>query len=162
MDIREASAADAAAIVEIYNHFILTTTITFEEEPVSESAMRQRIAEVRDAGLPWLVATLNGKVAAFAYATKWRARAAYRFAVETSVYVHKDRAGSKLGSTIYKNLIERLRAGGFHLAIGGIALPNEASVALHEKMGFRKVAHFEEVGKKFDRWVDVGYWQLTL
>jgi L-amino acid N-acyltransferase YncA len=162
LDIREASAADAGAIVEIYNHFILTTTISFEEDPVSEAAMRQRIAEVHDAGLPWLVATLNGKVAAFAYATKWRARPAYRFAVETSVYVHKDRAGSKLGSTIYRNLVERLRVAGLHLAIGGIALPNEASVALHEKMGFRKVAHFEEVGRKFDRWVDVGYWQLTL
>jgi L-amino acid N-acyltransferase YncA len=162
LDIREATAADAGAIVEIYNHFIVNTTISFEETALTEAAMRQRMKETQELGLPWLVATLNGKVSAYAYATKWRARPAYRYAVETSVYVHKDRAGSKLGSTTYKALIERLRGLGLHLAIGGIALPNDASVALHEKMGYVKVAHFEEVGRKFDKWIDVAYWQLKL
>jgi L-amino acid N-acyltransferase YncA len=160
--LRDATPDDADAIVAIYNHFVNNTTISFEEAPVAAADMRQRIADVMDAGLPWLVAEVDGRVAGYAYATKWRARAAYRFAVESSVYLALDSAGKGLGAALYARLLARLREGGAHVVIGGIALPNAASVALHEKMGYAKVAHFAEVGRKFDRWIDVGYWQLTL
>ncbi len=162
MLLRDATPDDAEAIVAIYNHFVDSTTISFEEEPVPAAAMRQRIGDVQDAGLPWLVAELDGRVTGYAYATKWRVRSAYRFAVESSVYLAQGSAGKGLGAALYAQLIARLRESGAHVVIGGIALPNAASVALHEKMGYTKVAHFAEVGRKFGRWIDVGYWQLTL
>jgi len=162
MQIRDAVADDAKAIAAIYNPFIANTTISFEEEPVSDAAMAQRIADVQAGGLPWLVAERDGKVAGYAYATKWRVRHAYRFSVESSVYLAPECAGQGLGTALYVALLEQLRARGCHLVIGGIALPNEASVALHERMGYEKVAHFREVGFKFGRWLDVGYWQKTL
>lgn len=162
MQLRDAMPYDAAAIAAIYNHYVTTTAISFEEETVCVDAMRQRIADVQETQLPWLVATIDGAVAGYAYATKWRVRHAYRFSVESSVYLASGKAGLGLGSALYTSLIDRLKSHGCHLVIGGIALPNEASVRLHEKMGFVKVAHFTEVGRKFDRWIDVGYWQLTI
>lgn len=162
LELRDATPDDAAAIVAIYNHYVTNTVISFEELPVTEVIMRQRIADVQAGALPWLVAMVDGKVAGYAYATPWRVRAAYRFSVESSVYIGKDQGGGGLGTALYAALIERLSRSGRHLVIGGIALPNDASVALHEKMGFVKVAHFSEVGLKFDRWVDVGYWQLKI
>ena len=162
MKVRDAIPDDADAIIAIYNHFIANTTVSFEEEPVSAAAMRQRIADVRDGGLPWIVAEVDGKLAGYAYATTWRVRPAYRYAVESSVYLAGDFSGQGLGSALYAHLLGRLRAANIHLVIGGIALPNPASVALHEKMGYEKVAHFSEVGRKFDRWIDVGYWQIKL
>lgn len=162
MELRDATAADAAAIAKIYNYYVATTVISFEEEAVSEAVMRDRITDLQTGGLPWLVATLDDKVVAYAYASNWRVRAAYRFSVESTVYVGNDYPRRGLGTALYAALIERLRQSGRHLVIGGIALPNDASVALHEKLGFKKVAHFAEVGLKFDRWIDVGYWQLRL
>lgn len=162
MNIRNAIGDDAAFITSIYNHFVLTTSISFEEAAVPAPEMAQRIADVQAAGLPWLVAEVDGVIAGYAYATKWRVRHAYRFSVETSVYLAPESAGKGIGTTLYRVLLDQLRSGGSHLAIGGIALPNAASVALHEKLGFEKVAHFKEVGFKFGRWTDVGYWQLSL
>jgi L-amino acid N-acyltransferase YncA len=162
MTLRLATPDDAAAIAAIYNHFITTTTISFEEAEVSAGDMAQRVADVLAAGLPWLVECDGDTLLGYAYATKWRVRHAYRFSVESTVYLAPDQAGRGLGSRLYRELIKRLRAAGCHLVIGGIALPNEASVGLHEALGFEKVAHFREVGYKFDRWLDVGYWQLAL
>lgn len=162
MTIRPATPHDAAAIAAIYNPYIAETTISFEEEPVSMEEMRGRIAAVQDGGLPWLVLERGGEIAGYAYATKWRVRHAYRFSVETSVYLAARHAGKGAGTALYTALLERLRAAGCHLAIGGIAQPNAASVALHEKMGYRKVAHFGEVGFKFGQWIDVGYWERRL
>lgn len=159
--IRPATPDDASAIVEIYNHYIATTTISFEEHPVTPDEMVGRIRDVT-AALPWFVYESEGKVAGYAYATKWRARSAYRFSAETSVYVAPGQGGKGIGSALYKTLLEELRAREIHMAIGGIAQPNPASVALHESLGFEKVAHFKQVGRKFDRWVDVGYWELQL
>ena len=160
--IRPASPADAERICAIYNHYIATTTISFEEEPVPAADMSQRIADVAAARLPWLVMFEENKLIGYAYATKWRVRAAYRFAVESSVYFDPDYTGKGAGTTLYEALLDELRQRELHLAIGGIAQPNEASVRLHERLGFIKVAHFSEVGLKFGRWVDVGYWQLKL
>lgn len=162
MTIRDAIADDALAIVDIYNHYVLTTTISFEEQAVTAAEMQQRIADVQHGGLPWLVAEENGALVGYAYATKWRVRHAYRFSVESSVYLAPDVAGKGLGTALYRQLLARLTAGGYHLVIGGIAQPNAASVALHEKMGFEKVAQFREVGFKFGRWIDVGYWEKSL
>ncbi|WP_426174151.1 arsinothricin resistance N-acetyltransferase ArsN1 family B [Massilia sp. TWR1-2-2] len=162
MNMRDARADDAEAIASIYNHYVLTTSISFEETEVSAIDMAGRIADVQAAGLPWLVAEIDGAIAGYAYATKSRVRHAYRFSVESSVYLDHERAGQRVGSALYRVVLDRLRTGGYHLAIGAIALPNAASVALHEKMGFVKVAHFTEVGFKFGKWTDVGYWQLVL
>jgi len=162
MNVRHATSDDAAQIAEIYNHYILTSVITFEESPVTGSEMSSRIAEVQSISFPWLVVEKNGIVVGFAYGNKWKARAAYKFSSEVTVYVHSGLGASGLGSALYERLFPILKSLGLHTAIGGIALPNEASVRLHEKLGFRKVAHFEEVGFKHNRWVDVAYWQRQL
>ncbi|BBB62147.1 N-acetyltransferase [Undibacterium sp. KW1] len=159
--IRTATAADAAAIINIYNHYIATTTISFEENPVTEQEMAQRIKDV-SASLPWYVEEQDGVVIGYAYATPWRARSAYRFSVESTVYVAASHAGKGIGKRLYQTLIADLRQRGIHVTIGGIAQPNTASVALHESLGFEKVAHFKDVGRKFEQWVDVGYWELRL
>jgi L-amino acid N-acyltransferase YncA len=159
--IRPATADDAAAVAAIYNHYVATTTISFEEQPVSAADMAGRIAGVT-ATLPWLVFEQDGIVLGYAYATPWRARSAYRFSVESSVYVSSAHPRMGIGSRLYRALLDELRARGLHMVIGGIAQPNEGSVALHEAMGFEKVAHFKQVGMKFGRWVDVAYWELCL
>ncbi len=160
--VRPATAADAEVVARIYNHYVAHTIVTFEEAPVAPSEMARRMDEVLAVSLPWLVAEHGGQVVGYAYATKWRPRFAYRFSAEVTVYLDPDQTGRGVGSLLYTALVEELRARQFHAIIGGIALPNDASVALHERLGFRKVAHFEQTGFKFDRWIDVGYWELIL
>lgn len=160
--MRPATESDAQAITDIYNHYVTATVVTFEEEPIDAAEMSRRMQEVRSASLPWLVAEEDGQVVGYAYATKWRARSGYRFSAEITVYLAPTRGGRGIGSKLYGELFPILQARGIHAVMGGIALPNDASVALHEKFGLRKVAHFEQVGFKFDRWIDVGYWQRTL
>lgn len=158
--IREATTDDAAAFCDIYNHYVASTVVTFEERPVSIGAMQRRIREVPDPSL-WLAAD-DGGVRGFAFAREWSGRSAYRFTVETTVYLEPRSRGRGTGSQLYEALIARLRSRGLHSAIGVVALPNPGSVALHEKAGFRKVAHLREVGRKFDRWIDVGFWERLL
>ena len=160
--IRPAQAGDAEALAAIYNPYITGSTITFEEVPLAPAALAARVAEVQAAGLPWLVLEDGGEVQGYAYATRWRARSAYRFSVETSIYLRQGQAGRGLGRRLYEALFDALRPLGVHVVIGGIALPNDASVALHERLGMKPVARFEQVGRKFDRWIDVGYWQRLL
>jgi phosphinothricin acetyltransferase len=159
--IRPCTPRDAAAICAIYNPFVRDTVITFEETPVSTAEMAQRITDVT-VSFPWLVADEEGAIAGYAYATPWKTRSAYRFSVETTVYVASGHVRRGLGMALYRELIAALRKLDVHCAVGGIALPNPASVALHEKLGFNKIGQFVEVGRKFDRWVDVGYWELIL
>jgi L-amino acid N-acyltransferase YncA len=151
-----------AGIAAIYNHYVEQTIVTFEEAPVSDAGMAARLDEVRSESLPWLVAEEAGRLVGYASASKWKSRSAYRFSAEITVYVEPAHARRGIGSKLYSRLFPLLQARGIHAVIGGIALPNEASVALHEKFGMRKVAHFPEVGFKFGRWIDVGYWQRTL
>jgi len=160
--IRPATAADAKAVAEIYNHYILHTFVTFEEDKVDAAEMKRRIAEVEDAGMPWLVAEVAGKVMGYAYAAPWHKRRGYRFSAEVTVYLAQDAGGHGIGSQLYRPLLDELRVNGFKNAIGGIGLPNDASVKLHEKFGFKKVANYERIGVKFGTWMDVGYWQLRL
>jgi L-amino acid N-acyltransferase YncA len=160
--VRPASAADVAALARIYNHYIQDTVITFEEEPVSAQVMATRVSEVQALSLPWLVAESGNEVVGYAYATKWKARSAYRHSVETTIYLQQGCERRGIGTTLYRGLLSDLRVRGLHVAIGGAALPNEASIALHEKLGFEHVATFRQVGFKHERWVDVAYWQLVL
>jgi len=164
--IRTATTADAAAICAIYNHYVLETTITFEEAAVTPVEMEARIqaalVEETLQPLPWLVWEDSATIQGFAYASKWKGRCAYRHSAEVTVYLDPTSTGRGLGSRLYEALLMELRQRSFHAVIGGIALPNPASIALHEQLGFRKVAHFEQVGRKFGRWIDVGYWQLLL
>ena len=160
--IRNVLSDDAEEIARIYNHYITETIITFEEEAVTGDIIRERINEVRSARLPWFVAEREDYILGYCYAAKWKERCAYRFSTEVTVYLRPDLAGKGIGSSLYGKLIPVLKDRGIHAAVGGIALPNEASIYLHEKMGFVKAAHFKEVGFKFDRWIDVGFWQLIL
>ncbi len=179
--VRPATQEDAQAVASIYNHYITNTVVTFEEEAVAATELANRISGVQAAGLPWLVAELSPEpvpgppaglapelaaepsgLVGYAYATGWKSRRAYRYTSEVSVYVAPGREGLGVGSALYGRLLPEITHLGIHVALGGIALPNTGSVALHEKFGFHKVAHLEEVGFKFGRWIDVGYWQRTL
>jgi phosphinothricin acetyltransferase len=160
--LRDAVSADGAALAELYNPFIADTIITFEAEPVTAAEMARRVADVQAAGLPWLVLEEGGVLLGYACATSWRARVAYRFCCEVTVYVDPAATGRGLGTRLYEALFARLKAGGMHVLLGCISMPNAASVALHEKFGMKKVAHFDQVGVKFGRWIDVGFWQLVL
>lgn len=162
MDIRNATFDDAAAIAAIYNPYIADTCITFETHVISAQDMRARIVAADDSQLPWLVATDCGLPVGYAYASKWKGRCAYRHSVESTVYLDQSSRGHGIGWQLYTALLDRLRARDIHTVIGGIALPNDASIALHERLGFEKVAHFHQVGFKQNRWIDVGYWQLLL
>ena len=162
VNVRSIMATDAEAVAAIYNHYVRQTIITFEENAVSSAEINTRIQEVQSDSLPWLCAEQAGQIIGFAYAGKWKGRCAYRFSAEVTVYVSPDRIGGEIGSHLYSQLLPALKAREIHAALGGIALPNEASVAFHEKFGFKKVAHFKEVGFKFNRWIDVGYWQCIL
>ncbi|MGH8253604.1 MAG: arsinothricin resistance N-acetyltransferase ArsN1 family B [Steroidobacteraceae bacterium] len=160
--IRPATAADAAVLALIYNYYITDTVVTFEELPVTATDMDARLAETGNQELPWLVAQTDAGVQGYAYASRWKGRCAYRHSVEVTVYVEREAIGRGLGTQLYSALFAELARSGCHVAIGGITLPNAASVALHEKAGMRKVAHFREVGYKFGGWLDVGYWQCVL
>jgi L-amino acid N-acyltransferase YncA len=160
--VRPVSTADAPAMARIYNHYIQATVITFEEDPVTAQVMAARVTEVQALSLPWLIAEIENGVVGYAYATRWKARSAYRHSVETTIYLEPGCERRGIGTALYSGLLAVLRERGIHVAIGGAALPNEASVALHEKLGFEHVATFRQVGFKHERWVDVAYWQLVL
>jgi phosphinothricin acetyltransferase len=159
--IRPATPADAPAICRIYNPYVTGTVVTFETAPVAPETMAARIRKVT-AGHPWLAWEEDGDLLGYAYASPWKEREAYRFSVETTVYVAGDARGRGIGTGLYRALLPALRDRGFHTALAGIALPNPASVALHEKLGFAQAARLPQVGRKLDRWVDVGYWALVL
>lgn len=159
--VRPANIEDTLQITDIYNYYILNTAVTFEKTPIDANIMKGRI-EKTQMKYPWLVLEEEGIIQGYAYATDWKPRGAYRHSVETTVYLRNGQSGKGYGSQLYGKLIEVLKQLNVHAVIGGIALPNEGSIALHEKFGFQKVAHFKEVGYKFDKWIDVAYWQLLL
>ena len=160
--IRPAQPGDIAAITTIYNYYVLNTVISFEEEPVSAVDMQGRIEKVNSAGLPWLVAEQDGEIIGYAYAFQWNARAAYKHTVEITVYLSHKNTAKGWGTSLYTALFEELKKVRVRVVIAGIALPNPASIALHEKLGLVKVSHFKEVGFKFNQWIDVGHWQKIL
>jgi len=157
--IRPARADDAARICVIYNHHVTDTTVTFDETPLEAREMARRI---RAATLPWLVIEDTGVLAGYARASTWKTRAAYRYTVESSVYVDARFQRRGHGRRIYEALLAALRRRDVHVVLAGIALPNPASIALHERLGFVHAGVMREVGWKFGRWVDVGYWALVV
>jgi len=160
--IRPVKQQDAQKLVDIYNHYVKNTVITFEEDCIDRNEMAKRIENVTDLNLPWLVIEENDILLGYAYATPWKARSAYRFSVEATVYLAPTEQAKGLGTQLYQALFTELKQKSIHSVIGGITLPNPASIALHEKFGMTKVAHFQQVGYKFEQWLDTGYWQLTL
>ena len=162
--LRPATPEDAAAIAAIYAPHVLAGTVSFETEAPDARIMRTRMAS--SGGLyPWIVATngdATGGVIGYAYATRFSERDAYRWVVETSIYVADIAQRRGVGRLLYEALIDTLRAQGFTQAIGRIALPNSGSIALHESVGFRRAGVFRAVGYKHGQWIDVGYWQCEL
>ena len=160
--LRPATPADAAALAAIYNHYITDTVVTFEEDPLPPEEMARRLAATTAEGFPWLVWEEDGRVRGYAYADRWKTRRSYRHSAEATVYLDSAATGRGIGPQLYAAVIAALKAMGMHAVMGGVALPNPASVTLHEKLGFVPVAHFKETGFKFGQWIDVGYWELIL
>lgn len=161
--VREVKPDDAAEILEIYNPIIRDSAISFEVDPLSEAEMRDRIASYT-AELPWLVSVheASGKITGYAYASKHRARAAYRFNAEVSAYVHPDYQGQGLATRLYQAVFSILHDKGYRNAYAGVVQPNEASNHLHTKLGFREIGTYENTGFKFERWHSVRWYQLDL
>ena len=160
--IRRAQRSDVAAILAISNHYAVHTAANFaiEPEPLDEWL---RTFDESSRMLPWLAAgTDDGTVVGFAKASKWKGRCAYSFAAEISVYIDTAFQGRRLGRRLYEALFETLRRQGYRTLLAGITLPNEPSVRLHESMGMRKVAQFDDIGWKFDQWHTTAYWQTHL
>ena len=162
MTIRLATAADAAAIADIYAPYVTGSTISFEAEPPNAAEMAARIVS-GGALYPWFVSEDgDGSIAGYASASAFRARHAYRFSVETSLYVARGRHGRGIGRQLYETLLPLLERQGFTQAIAAVTLPNEASIVLHEKLGFVRAGTYERVGYKLGEWLSVGLWQRSL
>ncbi len=159
--MRPATVADAAGVHAIYAPVVAHTTISFEEVPPSITEMAARI-EATSKDYPYLVAERDGAVLGYAYASQHRTRAAYRWSVDVTVYIADEARRSGVGTALYAHLFPELAERGFHAAFAGIALPNPGSIALHERMGFTALGVYREVGSKFGRWHDVGWWQRLL
>jgi L-amino acid N-acyltransferase YncA len=159
--IRAATQADAAALREIYRPYVERTAISFEAEVPSVEEFAGRIAKYAK-GWDWVVAEEDGTCLGYAYGSAHRERAAYRWSVETSVYVHENHQRRGIATAAYAELLERLTVKGYCNAFAGIALPNDASVALHQRLGFEMIGVFRRVGRKFDRWHDVAWLQRRL
>lgn len=159
--LRVAKPADAKDIAAIYAPFVRDTAISFETMPPAPDEMLGRITSTL-ATHPWLVAERGAKVLGYAYASPHRSREAYRWACDVTVYLSSQAQGCGIGSRLYSELLRILASQGFRNAFGGIALPNDASVALHEKMGFRHLGTYSKVGYKLGKWHDVGWWQKSL
>lgn len=157
--IRLAREGDAAAIAAIYRPYVEGSRISFETEPPDADEIGQRMGNPIH---PWLVAEVDGTVVGYASTSAMRNRAAYRWSVETGIYLSADAQGGGLGRALLSAHLELLKRQGFVTVIAGIALPNEASVALHEKLGFALAGIERGVGFKLGQWVDVGRWQKDL
>ncbi|MDR7335813.1 arsinothricin resistance N-acetyltransferase ArsN1 family B [Roseateles asaccharophilus] len=163
MKIRIALPEDAAAVAAIYAPIVAHTGISFETDPPDAAEMRARIDKTARAGLPWLVADdEDGAVRGYAYASRHRERAAYQWSVDVTVYVADGRRGQGVGRALYGRLLPLLTELGYCQAFAGIALPNAASVGLHEAVGFMPLGVYRNVGFKLGQWRDVGWWQREL
>ena len=159
--IRTATEADAGRMVDIYALFVSDSAVSFEAEAPTESEMAQRVRATLER-YPWLVSVKDGAVTGYAYASEYMDREAYRWAVGSSVYVHEQHRGQGVGKALYTSLFACLRVFGYYNVYAGVTLPNAASVALHESVGFSPVGVYRHVGYKFGEWHDVGLWELAL
>lgn len=160
--IREARSSDAESFAAIYAPYVRDTCVSFEGEAPGAEEMASRIADKLGHGFPWLALESEGRIAGYAYYGPWRSREAYKNTVESTIYIDRAFQGRGLGSRLYAELIDRARAQGRRAMIGIVALPNDASEALHRKAGFVRVGVYREVGFKLGRWVDIASWELLL
>lgn len=149
---------DAAACAAIYEPYVRDTAISFEDQPPDAEQIAERIERFHQ----WLVAESSGEIVGYAYGCPHRERAAYRWATDVSVYVGREHHRRGIGRALYGELLTRLAAQGFYIACAGVTLPNDASVALHQSLGFTPVGVYRRIGYKLGRWWDVGWWQLSL
>ena len=159
--IREATEFDAPAITNIYNYYVEHSGATMEYEKVDSSFYVSKIKKTQDSGHFWLVAEEDGEIIGYAYSGTWNPREGYRFTCEVSIYISSKVITKGWGTKLYAALFNKLREAGMLVIIAVITLPNEPSIALHEKFGMERVAYFPKMGIKFDRWLDVGYWQVN-
>ncbi|MDO5970528.1 GNAT family N-acetyltransferase [Flavivirga aquimarina] len=157
--IRSVHIDDTEQLLEIYNYYVLNSIVTFDDEALPLHTFKDKITKI-NADYPFIVFEENNEILGYAYGSKWRPKPAYKHTVESTVYVKHGVLGKQIGSKLYTELLSQLRQQNYHIVLGGLTLPNDASVKLHEKFGFEKVAHFKEVGLKFGEWLDVGFWQL--
>ena len=158
--IRNVQIVDAQELLDIYNYYVVNTVITFDLEALSLDAFKEKITTV-SADYPFIVYEENSEILGYAYGSKFRPKPAYNNTVESTVYLKHGAQGKQIGSKLYNELLFLLKQKNVHVVLGVLTLPNEASVKLHEKFGFKEVAHLKEVGLKFGKWQDVGFWQLT-
>jgi len=159
--IRCAKPDDAAGILAIYGPYCESSTISFELVAPSVQQMRERIERIT-AQYPWLICEIDGEAAGYVYASQHRERAAYRWNADVAVYIAAEHHRRRVAQALYTCLFSILRLQGYSKAFAGVTLPNEASVALHESVGFRPIAVYRGIGYKRGRWLDVGWWQLDL
>ncbi|WP_194767977.1 GNAT family N-acetyltransferase [Tamlana sp. I1] len=157
--IRPIHINDAQAVLNIYNYYVLNTVVTFDIEPLTLVAFENKINSIQEK-YPFLVYEENNEILGYAYGSQFRPKPAYNRVVESTVYVSHEAHGKQIGSTLYSALLNDLKQRQFHTVLGVLTIPNDASIKLHEKFGFEKVAHLNEVGFKFDTWQHVGIWQL--
>lgn len=158
---RFATVNDAASMLEIYRPYVQETPISFETECPSNEEFQRRVLE-RSGKYPWLVCEVDGEIVGYAYAGAFHARRAYQWSVESTVYIKEGCHRRGIGRDLYENLFQILKGQGVVNVIGIITLPNEGSQKLHEHFGFVQAALYKDIGFKFDKWWDVGYWQLQL
>jgi len=160
-NLRLATPADAAGILKIYAPYIENTSLTFETEVPSVTDFADRISHYLE-NWPWLVYEKDGKIAGYAYASRYRERTAYQWSVESSVYIHSDFHRAGIATILYTALFQLLQLQGFNTVYAVINLPNDKSVAFHEKLGFSYFATYEKVGYKLGQWKNVGWWKLMV
>ena len=162
MKIRKVTLEDANEICRIYNYYVDNTAITFETAAVRECEMQQRIKGFLDEGFPYYVTEIDGKIAGYCYLHNWNNRCACSSTKEVTIYLDKDLQGKGIGTILYQYLFKEIYKVEVHALIAGICIPNESSVRLHEKFGFKQASHMKEIGWKFDQWRDVGHWELII
>jgi len=158
--IRPIHINDVEQLLDIYNYYVKNTIVTFDIEPLTIEIFKKKVELISNI-FPFIVFEENNEILGYAYGSKWRPKPAYNHTVESTVYVKHNTQGKQIGTKLYTELLQELKQQKFHTVIGGLTLPNEASVKLHKKFGFKEVAHFKQVGYKFNTWLDVGFWQLT-
>lgn len=159
--IRNFDINDAPQLLSIYNHYVVNTYATLDTSKANLRSFTSKLAKIKKF-FPFIVIENEGKVVGYAYASEWKAKHGYSLTVETTIYIDPSVKGIGFGTQLYRVLISELKKLGYRVAIGCLTLPNAGSVGLHEKMGFIKVAHFPGIAIKFDKKVDVGYWQLNI
>ena len=159
--IRSFHIKDIKQLLDVYNYYVENSIVTFDLEPLSLKAFKEKMLRISKI-YPFIVFEENNEVLGYAYGSRWRPKPAYNKTVESTVYVKHGEHGKQIGTKLYAELLSLLKQENYHVVLGGLTLPNEASVKLHEKFGYKQVAHFKAVGFKFNKWHDVGFWQLKL